>query len=202
MHILQKRIQLVIGAVTLCLGMCAYTAHAEYIQFTLTGEVTDVTGLPWDPWSDTQVGDAFQLQYIFDSDAQDTVSGSNHGRYSFIELSVSIGSNMLSTTEGYIDIDYQYGPLSDYYSVHFDFTDQLSGWGGMAGEDMLPSDALPTDLDWTQFASTDFWGVINSHPAGQGPIYYVITDFQSAVVPATPTLFIFATCMFARRRRQ
>lgn len=197
-----KKLNTFLAAIVMCVLFLQTETHAEYIQFTFTGEVTEVEGTPWEPWSEAEVGDAFKIQYVFDSNAEDQISGSEMGRYSFLELLISIGGNELSTSEGYINI-YHRDLFGDRYTLRYVFSDQLSGSGSMYGENMFQSDALPTDIDWTQYGDVNgFWGGVASLPAGVGSIDYLITDFEAAIVPAAPTLVLFVFGIFLRRRKQ
>ncbi|HIB01859.1 MAG TPA: hypothetical protein EYO31_08370 [Phycisphaerales bacterium] len=177
------------------------TASAEYIQFTFTGEVTEIWGSTWDPWLDTQLGDPVTVQFLVDSNAEDQSQGSNIGHYSFLDLSFSIGGMSLGATDGYIEVSYDYNPnATDYFLPVFNFVDGSLGSAFVSGIDMFSSDALPMDVDWTQYAS-DAGGWLRPEINSDRYIRYELTHFEVVVIPAAPTLFALLLGISRRRRR-
>ena len=60
----------------------------------------------------------------------------------------------LGATDGYIEVSYDYNPnATDYFLPVFNFVDGSLGSAFVSGIDMFSSDALPMDVDWTQYAS-------------------------------------------------
>ena len=184
---------------TVCL--CTVSASAEYIQFTFTGEVTEIGGTLWDPWLDTQLGDPITVQYIFDSNAEDQIPAGNIGYYFLLDLSITIGDVALGAANSHVNIIYDYiTDALDYYVLSFNFADGSLGSAFVEGIDLFASDALPTDIDWTRYAS-DAGGVIRPEPTNDRFIRYNLTSFESTVVPAAPSIIVLLLGVSCRRRR-
>ncbi len=186
-------------AVSLLPSLVTTGATAEYIQFTYYGEIIEVAGDPWEPWTHAQLGDAVQIQYIVDSDAKDQGPGSDDGRYDFLDFSFSIDNVALSTSDGYVGIEYGHGTSQDMYTIDFDFGPGLGGWIYFTGTEMLHSDDLPLDVDWTQYASANFGGI---GPSASDYFLYTFTNYEYAVVPCAPSVLVLFFGFCGRRRRQ
>ena len=176
------------------------SANAEYIQFTFTGEITEFVGGTFEPWEDAQIGDQVKIQYVFDSEAEDQYpAGDDSGRYDFLEFSFDINGQSLVTSAGYIDVQWdEYFP--DYYYVNYMFGGGNSGGISFSGIDMLYSDSLPTNVDWTEYTLGTPNGVIGTDSSLH--LKYDLFKFSSEIVPSAPSIFIFLTsaCFYRRRK--
>jgi hypothetical protein len=162
--------------------LCTAPASAELIEFTFTGEVEVVQGLPPAPWADVTVGTPWELRYIFDSEAPDQDDGHLFGIYEGLSASIIVGDAMAATTEVEIEVDL----LVNIYRV--EFPDYLPGGFGaielVSGSNPLPDDSLPTNLQLSEF-STQFIEL------GDDVTWYIsgpIQTFTSQVIPA-PAVF-------------
>ncbi|HIB01725.1 MAG TPA: hypothetical protein EYO31_07650 [Phycisphaerales bacterium] len=174
----------------------SHYASAEYIQ------VTEIGGSLWDPWLDTQLGDPVTVQYVFDSNAPDHSGSQNSGLYPFLNLTFAIGDIVQTALSGaiWVDNDISYWG-DDQYSVIFGFGSELTGAFSFSGFDMFSSDALSTDLDWTQYA-TSHVGMIGFDSDNDHFIRYQFSSWNVTVVPGAPTFLALLFGVSYRRRRQ
>lgn len=181
--------------------LCASNTSAELIQFTFTGEVTEIGGELWDPWLDTQLGDSVTVQYIVDSNAEDNALGPHLGLYFVSELTFAISGVFQTAVSGSIVIDNNYAyPWQDQYATTFILGDEQIGSFSFSGTELFSSDALPTDVDWVQNA-TDHNGMTGFAPDNSRFIRYQFTSWNAVVVPGAPTLLVLLLGISRKRRR-
>jgi hypothetical protein len=156
--------------------LCTAPASAELIEFTFTGEVEVVQGLPPAPWADVTVGTPWELRYIFDSEAPDQDDGHLFGIYEGLSASIIVGDAMAATTEVEIEVDL----LVNRYSVTVDGLPNSNGvLVDLRFNVPLSSDALPVTFDPQLFSSTQF---------SNGAVGWIyggdVMGFSSQVIPA------------------
>jgi hypothetical protein len=190
-------------AMSCVIGVLNHFAVAEYIQFTYTASVTTSTG-PFNPWYDADYGDIVTIQYLIDPNAVDQTPSEVIGKYDFIDLSFTLNGVTRWANDGYIAVS----PGStfiphDFYSVRYSIDDNLYGGFSFQGQYpfgmMFDSDALPTDTDWTQYASSSD-GTMFDKESGYRLDYQTIS-LEAIVVPAPTTLLLIVLGSRCVRRR-
>jgi hypothetical protein len=136
-----------------------------------------------------------------DSNAEDQIPGGDIGQYSPLELMLSIGTGSQYAQNSYIVVSYDYLlGAPDGYLPSYHFAGGSLGNAFVVGTDLFTSDELPTNVDWAQNAY-DAGGWLYSEPSSSSFIEYELTQFESVVVPAAPTVFALCLGTLFRRRR-
>jgi len=134
-------------------------AEAVLYDFSFTGTIWDVNGLPGGIWQHVDVGSIATITYRMDSEEEDIVPGDSSAIYYYDSISFDIdGTSMVIEPLGihdyvYVTTDSSFGGSADEYSVGFGGL-ELGVGGGVTlvgWDDTFSSDELPLSLDLDQF---------------------------------------------------
>ncbi|MHC5023321.1 MAG: hypothetical protein ACYTGG_05350 [Planctomycetota bacterium] len=173
---------------------CAASAGAGLVEFTFEGIIDQIDGTPGAPWDVVEVGDPWEVSYIFESDQPDQIGSPFEGLYDFETLTFTLDDVSETTTAGEIDVIL--GGFDEYAVLIGQGAGGISGSVRLLGFDVFDTDALPLDLDLDDFTSKRLEVGIG----GQATFRGFVTTFSVRDVPS-PSGFLLLVTMFIRGSR-
>lgn len=150
-----------IAAVVVASSLLVATSptYAALYDFSLSGTVWDVQGLPEGMWSHVDIGSVVTVTYRMDSEEEDIVPGETSGIYYYDSIAVDIdGVSLVIEPLGVLDYLYvttnsSFGGSADEYRVQATSIEQMIGVGvNLIGWDgTFQSDDIPLELDLDDF---------------------------------------------------
>ena len=162
--------------------------------------VIELNGEMAEPFLDVEVYDAVKVQYIFYTDTEDESGAVDLGVYSLDEFWITVNDISLFSTdaEARIDIDEWFGDDEYWIDANFDDFFWTASW---VDGPMFDSDAHPQNVDFLQFADSEYYGQFSTWASGDGYLYYMLTDYSYEVVPTPPVSFLLIMLPMLNRRR-
>jgi hypothetical protein len=185
------------------LGVCliAAPASAELIEFTFAGEIEQANGDPPGPWGPAEVGQLFEVRYVFDTEEPDQNSAASLGIYNLLEAEITVDGIAFDAT-GYIRIDLD-GVAYDYEAV-FAFGElEMFSEVLLIGDNLYTNDDLLTDIILDEFTTgRAFRAIWSDGIGGLGIMRGDLDTFSRRVIPTPGILNVLLISGLRINRRQ
>jgi hypothetical protein len=187
-------------------GLLAGTdcAHGALVQHTFTSEVTAINiidGAPDGPPEllAVELGDRMTISYIFDSEAEDLVSGSFIGIYPALSMTIEIGAFRSFTEDVEITVTNE---LLDRWIVSGGDIGAETGLGLviLSGIGVSTGDALVSDIPYGDEIGELSGGML--FQLGSRDFETGIADYSFQIVPAPGVLALLGAAGLCGRRRR